>query len=59
MPAGGTCKMGVSFAPLAAGKKFTGMLMFTDQSKRAATSIALKGKGVGTPTPTAKSDRRP
>jgi Abnormal spindle-like microcephaly-assoc'd, ASPM-SPD-2-Hydin len=54
VPAGGTCQIGVSFAPLAAGK-FTGNLMFTDQSKKSGHKINLKGKGVRTPatTPTA------
>jgi CSLREA domain-containing protein len=52
VPAGGTCKIGVSFAPLAAGKKFTGNLMFTDQSKKSGHKISLKGKGVTAPTST-------
>jgi hypothetical protein len=61
VPAGGTCKIGVSFAPSAAGKKFTGNLMFTDQSKKSTHNIALKGKAKGTstlppsPTPTPSS----
>ena len=49
VPAGGTCKIGVSFAPMTAGKKFTGKLTFTDQSKKSSHTIKLKGKGVSTP----------
>ena len=52
-PPGGTCKLGVSFAPLAAGKKFNGSLTFNDQSKKSGHKISLKGKGVSTPTPKA------
>ncbi|MFZ2060650.1 MAG: choice-of-anchor Q domain-containing protein [Candidatus Binatus sp.] len=52
VPAGGTCQIGVSFAPLAKGKKFTGKLMFTDQSKKSGHTVELKGKGVATPTST-------
>lgn len=52
VPAGGTCKIGVSFAPMTAGKKFTGNLMFTDQSKKSGHKISLNGKGVGTPAST-------
>ncbi len=52
VPAGGTCKIGVSFAPSAKGKKFTGNLTFTDQSKKSGHKIALKGKGVSTPAST-------
>ncbi len=51
VPPDGTCKIGVSFAPLAKGKKFTGSLTFTDQSKKNSHEIKLKGKGVSTPTP--------
>ena len=50
VPAGGTCKIGVSFAPMTAGKKFTGKLTFTDQSKKSSHTIKLKGKGVSTPS---------
>ena len=53
VPPGGTCKLGVSFAPLAAGKKFNGSLTFNDQSKKSGHKISLKGKGVSTPTPKA------
>jgi hypothetical protein len=52
VPPGGTCKIGVSFAPLTKGKKFTGNLTFTDQSKKSGHKIALKGKGVSTPAST-------
>ncbi|WP_422297150.1 choice-of-anchor Q domain-containing protein [Candidatus Binatus sp.] len=53
VPAGGACKIGVSFAPMAKGKKFTGKLMFTDQSKKSGHTVDLKGKGVATPSSTA------
>jgi CSLREA domain-containing protein len=52
VPAGGTCKIGVSFGPLAAGKKFKGSLTFNDQSKKSGHKINLTGKGVSTPTST-------
>ena len=52
VPPGGTCKIGVSFAPQTKGKKFTGKLTFTDQSKKSGHKIALKGKGVSTPAST-------
>jgi hypothetical protein len=52
VPPGGTCKIGVTFAPLTKGKKFTGNLTFTDQSKKSGHKIALKGKGVSTPAST-------
>jgi hypothetical protein len=53
VPPGGTCKIGVSFAPLAAGKKFTGKLMFSDLSKKSGHTVKLKAKGLMTPTSTA------
>jgi Cep192 domain 4 len=55
VPPGGTCEIGVSFAPQTKGKKFTGSLTFKDQSKPASHKIKLGGKGflVATPTPTA------
>ena len=55
VPPGGTCQIGVSFAPQAKGKKFTGKLTFKDQSKPANHKIKLAGKSFlsVTPTPTA------
>jgi hypothetical protein len=55
VPPGGTCQIAVSFAPQASGKKFTGSLTFTDQSKTSHHKIKLAGKGVAmhTSTPTA------
>jgi hypothetical protein len=37
---------------MTAGKKFTGKLTFTDQSKKSGHTVDLKGKGVATPTST-------
>jgi CSLREA domain-containing protein len=52
VPPGGTCQIGVSFAPLAKGRKFTGKLTFTDQSKISGHKIKLHGRGIVLPTST-------
>lgn len=52
VPAGGTCQIAMSFAPLAAGKKFTGKMAFSDQSKNSKHVVKLDGKAFGTPAPT-------
>jgi hypothetical protein len=52
VPPGGTCQIGVSFAPQSSGKKFTGSLTFTDQSKTSHHKIKLTAKAVAVPTST-------
>ncbi len=44
VPPGGTCQIGVSFAPQTKGKKFKGNLTFKDQSKPASHKIKLDAK---------------
>jgi hypothetical protein len=61
VPAGGSCQIGVSFTPLTSGKKFTGALTFTDQSKSSSHKVKLAGKGIvtGSATPTATPSMSP
>jgi CSLREA domain-containing protein len=54
IPPRGTCKIGVSFAPLAPGTN-NGTLTFTDLSKSSSHLVKLNGVGFATPSPTATS----
>ena len=51
IPPRGTCKIGVSFAPLAPGTN-NGTLTFTDLSKSSSHLVKLNGVGVATPAST-------